>query len=1138
MQCLACGESSQTPGADCSRCGRVVQGKCPECGFANMQRVNFCGGCGRRLDAAEAKLPNPRGKTPEERVREARPEFENEKKFVTVLFADIRGSLKVIHGLKDNQEPEVIRESEPERAQQFLDGVLRLMIDAVHEYDGTVIQVLGDGIVALFGAPTAHEDHAVRACLAALAMKKKVERHNTAPSMQEKREGPGGGIRVGLNSGHVALRVIGNDLNVDYRAVGETTHVAARMEQTASPGEIRMSAATNRLAQGFISSNESGWVHVKGLQEPVEVFSVDSALTHNRFEAKLDQRLSPLFAREDKLAILNEAFSAVERGERRVVLVSGEAGIGKSRLVHEFLGGLRSRKNPVLQTVAAPYGQRPVFFTMTDILRRGLGIDAGDRDEVVQGKLDAWLGAQGPAAAAHEAAFRYLLSLPASGRREEHQGKTLRREIFDAVDFLVGKAGVRIMVLEDVHWSDNESLAYLSHLNNKPPAGCLVIVTCRNELELPRLEDTTQVSLCLEELSKQDTLALVKHLVEDKPGNDELYEEIAERSGGNPLYVEESVSMLGEARLPESDDFPVAPNIKGLIASRVDRLAPDARTVLRSAAVIGDRMDEALLRAALDMDDERFNEACRLAVESDTLVKEGEGRLRFRHLLLRDTVYQNMLPSLRRALHGNVVDAIEDLYKKDLGEYIESLARHYYMAERWLKAANHYLQACRRALHRQAYREAILCFERGIKAHSHLPAGTESVALGVELRLAAPAAMVPAGAVQRMLRILKEASVLAEKLADERHLRNIYNQLSTVYWMTSRHEEALSAGERARELAERTHNEPGRIAARYNIGMAHHARGDFPKALHLHQGVIDQLDEAREMRLFGWSVSPGVIARLVSASSLVFLGDFESAKSLFKEGIDRADKSGHHYSRSIILEEYGFGLILQGRPREAVEVLERALDIAEENDIQTMKPACIGSLGHALALCGRSEEALELMTDPYHKEKVYRLGGNYAHNYLLFGLATAHLHAGDAGRARTYAHQAEEMTRCHGERAFHAFSLELLARTCMQDDPGLAIHYLEQALKISEQLKLSSLRALCLGDLARAKGLLRGKKARARELLRALFQGEIARAKGLLRNKKAPTRELRSDAARAWRELGAEQAAARAERGACALTAD
>lgn len=1117
MQCLACGESSQTPGADCSRCGRTVPGKCPECGFVNLQSVNFCGGCGRLLDAAEAKLPNPRGKTPEERVREARPEFENQQKPVTVLFADIRGSLEAIRGC------------DPEQAQQKLDGVLRLMIDAVHMYDGTVNQVLGDGIVALFGAPKAHEDHAVRACLAALAMQEKVERHS-------------GGIRirVGLNSGDVSLRVIDNDLNVDYRAVGETMHVAARMEQNAPPGTIRASWATIKPTQGLISSHATGWVRVtKGLHEPVEVFSVDSALTHNRFEVKHAQGLSPLVAREDKLAILNEAFSAVERGERRVVLVSGEAGIGKSRLVHEFLEGLRSRKISVLQTVAAPYGRRPSFFTLRDILRNILDIDAGDPGEVVQVKLDAWLSAQGPAATLHEAALQGLLSLPGAGRREEHHRHARRREIFDAVDFLVdtwGSEGVRIMVLEDVHWSDNESLAYISHLNNKPPAGCLVIVTCRTELELPRLDDTTQVSLCLEELSKQDTLALVKHLVEDKPGNDDMYREIAERSGGNPLFVEESVSMLGEARLPESDDFPVAPNIKGLIASRVDRLDPDVRTVLRSAAVIGDMVDEALLRATLDMDDARFNNACRLAVKSDTLVKEGEGCLRFRHLLFRDTVYQNMLPSQRRALHGNVVDAIEEIYKEDLGEYIESLARHYYMAERWLEAANHYREACRRAQEREANRDAILAFERGIKAHSRLPAGTEK-ALGVKLRLAAPAAMVPVGDVQRMLRILEETLAPAEALGDERQLCNIYNQLSTVYWMTSQHEKALHYGERALGLADKMGNAPKRIAAHYNIGMAHHATGDFPKALHLHRGVIDRLDNAREMMLFGWSVSPGVIARLVSASSLVFLGDFKSAKSLFKEGIDRADKSGHHYSRSIILEEYGFGLILQGRPGEAVEKLKAALDIAEENDIQTMLPACIGSLGHALSLCGRSEEALELMMDRYHKEKVYRLGGNYAHNYLLFGLATAHLHAGDAGRAGTYAHQAEEMTRENGEHGFHAFSLDLLARTYMQDDPGLAIHYLEQALKISERLKMSSLRALCLGDLARAHDLLRGKKARARELLRALFQGDLSRSRDLLRSKKTRARELRSDAARAWRELGAEQAAARAERGVCALTA-
>lgn len=1108
MQCIACGESSQTPGADCTRCGRTVPGKCPECGFVNMQSVNFCGGCGRLLDAMEAKHPGPRGRTPEE--REARPEFEKQHKDVTVLFADIRGSLEVIRGL------------EPENAQQILNGVLHQMIEAVHEYDGRVSQahqVLGDGIVALFGAPDTHEDHAVRACLAALAMQKKVEMHNATPAIQKKGESQNKVIliRVGLHSGSVA--VTDNDLGLKYRAVGETVHMAARMERNAPPGAIRASSATHDLVKGFISSNESGWVHVKGLKEPVKVFSIDSALTHNRFEVKRSRGLNPLVAREDELAILNEAFSAVERGAPHVVLVSGEAGIGKSRLVHEFLEGLGSRKTPVLQTVAVPYGQRPLFSTLREILRSILGIDADDRDDVAQGKLDAWLSVRDPAAAKHAAALRGLISLSAADRYREHQNPIARRrEIFEAVDFIIdahGKTGVRIMVLEDAHWSDNESLAWIGHLNNKPPAGCLVIVTCRTELELPRVDHTTRAPL--ENLSKQDTLKLVKHLVKDKPGNDDMYREIAERSGGNPLFVEESVSMFGEARLPKGDKFSVAPNIKGLIASRMDRLAPEVRTVLRCAAVIGDETDGVLLRATLRMDDERFREVCNLAVEAGTLLKEGKGRVRFRHLLFRDTLYQNMLPSLRRELHGHVVDAIEETYKENLDEHVDALAEHCYRAGRWSGAASYYRNACLRTQHRQAYRDAIRCFERGIEAHSQMPEGERSARLGVMLRLTVTAAMLPAGAVQRMLRILEEALVLIKELDDERQLCNIYNQLSTAYWMTSRHEEALRAGERAQDLAEKTGNGLGLIAARYNIGMAHHARGDFSQAHRQQQGVIDlidRLDGTGEMKPFGWSVTPGVITRLVSASSLVFLGDFERAKLLFEQGIDLADQREHHYSRSIIREEYGFGLILQGRPGEAVRVLEPALDIAEENEVMTMLPACIGSLGHALALCGRSEEALALMTDRYEKEKVYRLGGNYAHNYLLFGLTTAHLHAGDVESARRYAHQAEEMTRDRGERAFHAFSLELLARTYMQHDPGNAMRHLEQALEISEACNMAPLRALCLGSLARASQL-RGD------------EGDEARAE-----------TLRSEAARAWRELGAECAAGRAERGVCALTAE
>src|SRR5712692_616331 len=308
-----------------------------------------------------------------EKILTSRSVLEGERKQVTVLFADLKGSM------------ELLADRDPEEARQLLDPVLERMMAAVHRYEGTVNQVMGDGIMALFGAPLAHEDHAVRACYAALAMQDAIRRYSAEV---RRTHGVEVQIRVGLNSGEVVVRAIGNDLHMDYSAIGETTHLAARMEQLAPPGTIRLTAATLRLVEGLIQVNALGPVPVKGLEEPVEVFElIGASHLRRRLQAAAVRGLTPFVGRQRELEAFHQALAQAEAGHGQVLALVGEAGVGKSRLVYEGVHSHRTQDWRVLESASVSYGKATPYFPIMDLLKRYCRVDDGDEVRTIRAKV-------------------------------------------------------------------------------------------------------------------------------------------------------------------------------------------------------------------------------------------------------------------------------------------------------------------------------------------------------------------------------------------------------------------------------------------------------------------------------------------------------------------------------------------------------------------------------------------------------------------------------------------------------------------------------------------------------------------------------------------------------------------------------
>src|SRR6266481_274631 len=502
MLCPQCQRENLPESIFCDRCGVRLETVCSHCGEPNRPESRFCRICGQTINqtatVAPARvpgLPSPDSYVPRhlaEKILASRQSLEGERKQVTVLFADIRGSTNVVEGL------------DPEEAQKLIDPVLQVMMDAVHRYEGTVNQVLGDGIMALFGAPLAHEDHSLRACYAALAMQEEMRRYRRKLGQSEE---AGIQIGVGVNSGEVVVRSIDNDLNIDYSALGHTTHLAARMQELAGAGAILMTAATLREVEGFVQIKSTGAVQVKGVSRPVEAFEIVAATTaRTRVQASAARGLTPLVGRQTEIEVFSKLVEQAASGKGQILSMVGEPGMGKSRLVHEFTRHQLRAGWLVLEGASVSYGKATPYFPLIEMLRHYFQIVDGEgieniRDQVVMHifELDNMLkDAIPPILSLLGALSDEKITLPADGHnglvRLQDIGEMIkqfntmdpqqrRRYTLDAVKRVLIRESQRqplLTVFEDLHWVDHETQAFLDSLmESLPMAHILVLVNYR-----------------------------------------------------------------------------------------------------------------------------------------------------------------------------------------------------------------------------------------------------------------------------------------------------------------------------------------------------------------------------------------------------------------------------------------------------------------------------------------------------------------------------------------------------------------------------------------------------------------------------------------------------------------------------------
>jgi class 3 adenylate cyclase/tetratricopeptide (TPR) repeat protein len=632
-----------------------------------------------------------------------RSSIEGERKLVTVLFADVANYTAMSEKL------------DPEEVHQIMEGCFKILMDEIHRYEGTINQFTGDGVMAIFGAPVAHEDHAQGACYSALSIQKAMVKYN---EKVKKNFGVDFRMRIGMNSGQVVVGSIGDDLRMDYTAVGDTTNLASRLESMASPDSILVSQDTFRLVRDFFEFETLGPVEVKGKEEPQEAFKLlKSSGVETRIGAAVAKGLTRFVGRKNSMAALKEAYDWVLSGSGQVVAVVGEAGVGKSRLLLESRSQLLQGEYIYLEGRCLHFGGSMSYLPFLDVLRSYFEIEDGDREGGIKKKMAEKLAALDRNLGRALPPLMELLSLKVEDEDFLKLGPQQRREkTFEAIrDVLIRVSQERplILAVEDVHWIDKTSEELLDYLIGwLASARILIVLPYRPEYTHQWGSKSYYRKIGLNQLTTESSAELVQAILEEGEVSSEIRELILNRTSGNPLYLEELThSLLENGSIQKKEHqfvfsgtasaIQIPDTIQGIIAARMDRLEDNLKRTMQVASVIGRDFAFRILQTITGLREELKANLLNLQglefIYEKNLFPELE--YIFKHALTQEVAYNSLLQKRRKEIHEKIGKAIEEIYAERMEEFYEMLAYHFDQGEVWGRAVEYGVKAGAKARH-------------------------------------------------------------------------------------------------------------------------------------------------------------------------------------------------------------------------------------------------------------------------------------------------------------------------------------------------------------------------------------------------------------------------------------------------------
>lgn len=867
------------------------------------------------------------------------------------------------------------------------------------------------------------------------------------------------------------------------------THLAAYLQQQASPGTILISAATHALVQEDVQVTPAGIVALKGQNQPLPIYAVQGLVRrHTGVPRRPAPSERPFVGRQRELALLHDRLAAAWAGQGQVVSLVGAPGTGKTRLLTEFSRSLPRDHVTWYVGQCLPYGQTMPYVPVRDILQQVFGLSEDDPTEARAAAVRRRLEAMGHVAEEDMALLLQLLDVPVAQEllaRFAPEARPTRTSTL-LTHLLLDEAQRQplVVAVENVHWIDATSEAWLASLVNRlVGAAVLLLITHRPGYQPPWGAHAAVTQLALPPLRTEESQAVVQAVPGSAQLSAALCQRIVVRGAGNPFFLEE-LTWHAVEHGPSATPLPVPETVHAVLAARIDRLPPTATRLLRTAAAIGMEVPFPLLQAIAEQSQESLQQSLEHLQHAEFLY---ETRLlpdpiyTFKHALTHEVAYGSLLQGRRRALHVRVMEAIEQLYPDRLAEQVEKLAHHALRGEVWNKTLLYCRQAAERAMARSAYREAVGYFEQALNALPYLPMQHDTIAQAIDLRLALRTALFASRDFGRILTVLCEAEALAATLDDPRRLGQVCRFLSHHFYVMGMYDQAIAAAQRALVLATTTGDVVLYALANYYLGGAYKAQGDYHRAIDCHRQTVASLDGARRYERFGEILPPAVLSRARLAWCHAELGTFAEGRTLGEEGLRIAEALADPVS--LLFASWGVGLLAlrQGDFPRALPLLERGMGICHEVDLPIYFPPLAAALGEAYALARRVADALPLLTQAVEQSTATDMRGFQA--LCCLSLGAAYRLAGRLEEAHLLAERALALARAHQERSHEAYALRLLGDIAAQRDPPERARAEEaycHARALADTLGMRPLQAHChlgLGQLyAKVR---RGRKARA-----------------------------------------------------------
>src|SRR5215467_1380691 len=911
MLCPQCRFENRSGISFCEECGATLDLACASCGATVPAGRKFCGSCGKPLAAqpAAARFASPEAYTPKhlaEKILTSKAALEGERKQVTVLFCDIVDSSRLAERL------------DPEAMHEVMDGALRLMAEAVHRYEGTVNQFLGDGLMALFGAPVALEDHAFRGVQAALTIQE------TLSGYSQHLKGDRGvelHLRLGLNTGLVVVGRIGDDLRMDYTAVGDTTHLASRVQGVAEPGTILITEATHRLVEGYVRSEGLGPVSVKGRREPVSVYRVlGRRRGRTRLEVSVDRGLTELVGRERDLAVLHECLARVRAGRGQVVGIVGEPGVGKSRLLYELRKSLEGEPVTWLEGHCVAYGQTTPYLPILGMLRTNFQIEEDDNPLQIQDKLRQGIQRLDPALGGTLPFLADVFGLPGANEALKHlDPKDKRQKTFEAIRALTVAGSERrlhVLILEDLHWIDTISEDYLTFLAAGLAGVPVLMLTTQRSGHTVRWADKTYYTqIALDLLGERETETLTAALLGTRHLPSDLMRIVHEKADGNPLFVEEITASLRERGMlvrrngeilwtgGATVEFPST--IQDIIRARIDRLDEPVKRTVQVAAVIGREFGLRLLTriSELAAEVQHYLETLRQVELIHETRFFPELEYTFKHAVTQDVIYQSLLAKRR-------------------DEHAPILAYHYARSEHPEKAIEYALLAGDQAARLYANAEATTYYEQALTMARGLPPSPPAHCAEIDAALKLAAVGMTRQHIERDQRNVEHARILAEQIHDDARLAQALYWLGRLRYVLGDSAKAIEYAGRSLEIADRLGDE-SLAAPPVNLMARTYWRSDPPKARRMIERSVEQMsrlgNKGEEATASGFAALPFAAA-----------GEFDRALAYADRGLTLAQEIQNPLAEAAAYQYRGTLHDQRGDYARAITDYESARRVAEQ----------------------------------------------------------------------------------------------------------------------------------------------------------------------------------------------------------------